>query len=159
MDDLSLEQILSRLSLEDQTEVKIDVLLELPELPFEQILGYLSLEDRIKSRVVSKGWRKRFGFKLKSLFCSDRPSGFMLYEEKNRWVSGAFVQNFICSTRFEWFLNAFRQSIQLEASSSLWSQLEGKEQNSVHPNAQFVWSARGTRSLPVHLSFDLFSTN
>lgn len=86
---------------------------DLPELPFEQILSYLDLEDLIKSRRVSKGWRNKIDrFKVRSLFYSDRPSGFTYV--KNRWISGAFAHNFISSPRVESmtrFVNTFDKSL------------------------------------------------
>ena len=83
---------------------------DLPELPFEQVLSYLSLEDRLKSRGVSRVWRHMIDrFRVKSLCYSLRPRGFI--SEKDRWVSDAFAQNFIGSTRFEWFFNTFGPTI------------------------------------------------
>ena len=83
---------------------------DLPELPFEKVLSYLSLEDRLKARAVSRRWYHQINsFRVKSLCCSDRPSGFIM--GKSRWVSGAFVQNFINSTRFEVFFNTFGPTI------------------------------------------------
>ena len=83
---------------------------ELPELPFEQVLSYLSLEDVIKARAVSRRWRDTINsFKVKSLCYSSRPSGFIF--GKSRWVSGAFAQNFISSTRSIPFLKTFGRSI------------------------------------------------
>ena len=89
---------------------KVKTMDDLPELPFEQVMSYLSLEDVIKSRAVSRNWRKVIdNFKVKSLCCSYCPSGFI--EEKSRWVSNVFAQNFIGSLRFESFFNTFAQSI------------------------------------------------
>ena len=69
---------------------------DLPELPFEKVLSYLSLEDRIKARAVSRRWYTVINsFRVKTLCYSDHPSGFI--REKNRWVSGAFAENFISS--------------------------------------------------------------
>ena len=82
---------------------------ELPLLPFEQVLSYLSLEDRIKARAVSQGWRERFDFEMEILCYSSHLIGLIF--EKNRWVSGAFTRNFIRSTRFDLFFNAFSRSI------------------------------------------------
>ena len=92
----------------NRTEVKkMD---DLPELPFEKVLSYLSLEDRFKLRANSRRWYKKIdSFKVKSLCYSERPSGFIF--GKNRWVSGAFAQNFISSPRFESFVSAFDQLI------------------------------------------------
>ena len=90
----------------NRTEVTMD---DLPELPFEQILSYLSVEDRLKSRAVSRGWRRKFDFKLKSLCCSEASTGFVW--ENARWVNGAFARNFIGSPRFASFLDTFGQSI------------------------------------------------
>ena len=83
---------------------------DLSVLPFEKILSYLSLEDLIRSRAVSRRWRKWIdSFKLKSLFYSKCLSGFI--EERNRWVSGAFAQNFISSRKFEAFFKIFGKTI------------------------------------------------
>lgn len=83
---------------------------DLPELPFELILRYLSLEDRIKFRRVSKGWKEMIdSSKVKTLCFSDHPAGFIL--NKNRWVRGAFAQNFISSPNFESFFQTFGQSL------------------------------------------------
>ena len=91
----------------NRTEPKMD---DLPELPFEQVLSYLSLEDRLKSRAVSRRWNWKINsFRVKNLCFSSRPKGFI--EGKSRWVSGAFVQNFINSTRFASFFNTHGQSI------------------------------------------------
>ena len=91
----------------NRTEVKMD---DLPELPFEKVLSYLNLEDRLKLGAVSRGCRQKIAnSRVKTLCYSDRPSGFIL--EKSRWVSGAFAKNFISSTRFESFFNAYGRSI------------------------------------------------
>ena len=83
---------------------------DLPELPFERILSELSLADRIRSRAVSKGWRKRFdSYPVRSLCYSERPSG-RIYG-KNRLISGVFAQNFVNCTRFDLFFNAYNRSI------------------------------------------------
>ena len=83
---------------------------DLPELPFEQVLSYLSLEDRLKARAVSRTWRNKINsFKVKSLCYSQHPIGRI--HGKCRWVSGAFAQNFIRSTRFKRFFDAFNQTI------------------------------------------------
>ena len=90
-------------------------LLDLPCLAFEKILSYLSLEDRIRSRSVSRHWRKRFDLKLKSLFCSDRPIEFIL--KGSRLASNPYARNFVCLPRvkscgfLESFFNTFRQSV------------------------------------------------
>ena len=83
---------------------------DLPELPFEKVLSYLSLEEVIKLRAVSRSclW-KIDNCKVKHLFYSRVPTEHIL--EKHRWVSGAFAQNFICSTRFESFFKTFGRSI------------------------------------------------
>ena len=81
---------------------------ELPELPFEKVLSYLSLKDRLKARAVSRGWYHRINIsRVKSLCISTRPLGFIW----KRWITGAFAQNFICSTRPTVFLNAYKPSI------------------------------------------------
>ena len=83
---------------------------DLPDLPFEQVLSYLRLEDRLKARTVSRGWRKKFdSYPVKSLCYAGRPLGFI--EIKRRLVSGAFVSNFIFSTKFDSFFNAFSSTI------------------------------------------------
>ena len=83
---------------------------DLPELPFEKVLSYLSLEDRIKARAVSRRWRDTINrFKVKSLCFSERPRDFIF--GKNRWVSGAFAQNFISTIQFASFFNTFGRSI------------------------------------------------
>ena len=83
---------------------------DLPELPFEQVLSYLNLKDRLKARTVSRAWRNTFdSYPVKTLCYSSRPSGFIF--EKGHWVSGAFAENFINSTRFTTFFNTFGQTI------------------------------------------------
>ena len=83
---------------------------DLPELPFEQVLSYLSLEDRLKARAVSRDWRNMFDrYPVKTLCYSSYPSDFIL--GKNRWVSEAFAQNFISSSRFATFFDTFGQTI------------------------------------------------
>ena len=89
---------------------KVKSIDDLPELPFEQILNQLSLEDRLKSRAVSRSWRKKFdSYPVESLCYSTCPLGFI--EGNGLLVSGAFACNFISSTRFESFFNAFGRSI------------------------------------------------
>ena len=83
---------------------------DLPELPFEKVLSYLSLEDRLKARAVSRRWYHQINrFKVKTLCYSQRPAGFIY--GKGRWVSGAFAQNFISSSRFKSFFNTFGSTI------------------------------------------------
>ena len=83
---------------------------DLPELPFEKVLSYLSLKDRLKARAVSKGWRSKFdSYPVKSLCFSERPIGFIY--GKGRWVSGTFAENFISSTRFASFFDAFGHTV------------------------------------------------
>src|SRR2546421_185276 len=82
---------------------------DLPDLPFEKILSYLMLEDRLKSRTVSRSWRKMFAFKANTLCYSDLPRGFI--EGKSRMVGGAFDRNFINSRRFTSFFNTFTKPI------------------------------------------------
>ena len=83
---------------------------ELPELPFEKVLSYLNLADRLKARAVSRRWYHQINsFRVKTLFYSELPSE--LIEEKSRWVSGAFVENFINSIRFTSFFDTFGQTI------------------------------------------------
>ena len=82
---------------------------DLPDLPFERIVSYLSLSDRLMSRAVSRVWRIRFDFKVKSLCCSDRPIGFI--EGKRRWISGIYATNFISSPRLTSFFDTFAPTI------------------------------------------------
>ena len=83
---------------------------ELPELPFEKVLSYLSLKEVIKLRAVSRScYWKVDNYKVKRLCCSRVPFGHIY--EKHRWVSGAFAQNFIVSSRFESFFKTFGQTI------------------------------------------------
>ena len=91
----------------NRTEVAMD---DLPELPFEKVLSYLSLEEVIKLRAVSRSclW-KIDNYKVKSLCYSEVPIE-RIYE-RNRWVSGAYAQNFIVSTKFESFFKTFGRSI------------------------------------------------
>ena len=82
---------------------------DLPKLPFEQILSYLSLKDRLKLSAVSRSCHQKIdSYRVNSLCYSERPAGCIL--GKSRLVGGAFVQNFISSTRFESFFNAFSRS-------------------------------------------------
>ena len=79
---------------------------ELPELPFKQVLNHLNLKDRLRARSVSRAWRNRFDrYPVNTLCYSSRSSGFIF--EKNRWVSGAFIANFISTTRFASFFATF----------------------------------------------------
>ena len=88
-------------------QLKMD---ELPDLPFDHVLSYLSLEDLIKCRAVSRRWKMKIdNFKVKSLCYSDHSIRRIL--GKKRFVSGAFAQNFISSTRFASFFNTFGQKI------------------------------------------------
>ena len=83
---------------------------ELPELPFEKVLSYLGLADRLKARTVSRAWRNKFdSYPVNTLCYSARSSGFIW--GKNRWVSGAFADNFINSTRFTTFFDTYSQTI------------------------------------------------
>lgn len=82
----------------------------LPELPFKQVLSYLSLGDRLRMGTVSRSCHQKIhNTRVSSLCFSDRPSGFIL--GKSRWISGTFSRNFINSTRFASFFNAFRSTI------------------------------------------------
>ena len=79
---------------------------KLPELAFEQVLSYLNLKDRLNSRAISRRWYHKINtFKVKTLCYSQRPIG-RIYG-KSRWVSGAFAENFISSTRFAPFFDTF----------------------------------------------------
>ena len=83
---------------------------DLPELPFEKVLSYLSLEDRLKARAVSRRWYHKINcFRPKCLCYSSGPNDSIL--GKSRWVSGAFAENFISSTRFTAFFDTFGQTI------------------------------------------------
>ena len=84
---------------------------ELPELPFEKVLSYLSLEDRLKAKAVSRRWYWMISnlVRVKTLCYSQRPAGFI--QGKRRLISGAFAQNFICSTRFASFFATFGSTI------------------------------------------------
>ena len=83
---------------------------ELPDLPFQQVLTYLSLVDCLKSRAVSRDWKARIdNYRVKSLCCSERASGFV--RGKHRLISGEFAQNFISSSRFGSFYSTFGQSV------------------------------------------------
>ena len=83
---------------------------DLPELPFEKVLSYLSLEDRLKARAVSRRWYSTINsFKVKTFCFSRLPRDFTW--GKGRWISGAFAQNFIRSTRFSSFFNTFSPTI------------------------------------------------
>ena len=83
---------------------------DLPELPFLKVLSYLSLKDRLMLRAVSRSWyHKITNSRVKSLCFSERP--IELIRDKSRWISGAFVQNFIHSTRFATFFNTYSQTI------------------------------------------------
>ena len=83
---------------------------DLPDLAFIKILSYLSLEDRIRSRQVSRGWKKIIdSIKMKSLCFSGQPIGFIY--KNHRLVSGAFAQNFVSSPRFEPFFDMFGSTI------------------------------------------------
>ena len=103
---------------------------DLPELPFEKVLSYLSLEDLLKARAVSRRWRDTIdSFRVKSLCYSPHPIGFI--SEKNRWVNGAFVQNFIFSARFsfgknEWNSRAFVRSYLLSTQLPMFIQAYGE---------------------------------
>ena len=83
---------------------------DLPELPFEKVLSYLNLGDRLRLSAVSRSCRQKIAnHRVKSLCYSERPSGFIW--GKSRWVSGAFAENFISSTRFATFFDTFGQSV------------------------------------------------
>ena len=82
---------------------------DLPELPFKQILSYLSVEERLMARSVSRSWRQKFDFQVKSLFFSKVPRGFIV--EQRGMISGPFATNFISSPRFESFFSTFRVSV------------------------------------------------
>ena len=83
---------------------------ELPELPFELVLSYLNLEDRLKARAVSRRWYHKINsLRVNTLCFSEIPIGRIL--RKLRWVSGAFAENFIRSTRFASFFDTSGQTI------------------------------------------------
>ena len=83
---------------------------DLPVLPFKKILSYLSLRDRLRLGAVSRSCREKVhNSRVKSLCFSSRPCDFIL--GKSRWVSGVFAQNFINSTKFPSFFDAYSHSI------------------------------------------------
>ena len=83
---------------------------ELPELPFEKVLSYLNLEDRLRLSAVSRSCHEKIAnSRVKTLCYSERPVGRIF--RKSRWVNGAFAQNFISSTRFASFFDAYGHSI------------------------------------------------
>ena len=83
---------------------------DLPELPLEKVLSYLTLEDLFKSRVVCRAWCNLIDrFRVKCLFYSDRPCGFIF--PKSRLVGRAFAANFVRSFSFERFFRTYSQSI------------------------------------------------
>ena len=91
----------------NRTEATMD---DLPELPFEQVLSYLNLENRLRLSAVSRSCRQKIAnHRVKSLCYSELPSGFII--GKSRWMSGAFAQNFISSTRFASFFDTFGPTI------------------------------------------------
>ena len=84
--------------------------IEIPKLAFEMVLNNLSLKNVISCRRVSKSWYRMIdGFGAKSLCYSKHPSDFIL--GKKRWLSGAFAQNFISSSRFESSFKTFGPKI------------------------------------------------
>lgn len=88
------------------TEVKMN---DLPDLPLEKIFGYLPLKDRLISRAVSRRWCKTIdGFRLKSLCFLNHLNSYL---KKQKWTDRVFAKNFIYSTKFETFFQAFGQSI------------------------------------------------
>ena len=83
---------------------------ELPDLPFERMLSYLSLKDRLQLGAVSRSCHEKVAnSRVKHLCYSDCPIGRI--QEKSRWASGAFAQNFINSTRFASFFDTYGQTI------------------------------------------------
>ena len=89
---------------------KVKKMDDLPELPFEQLLNFLNLADRLKARAVSRAWRNKFdSYPVTLLFYSSRSSDFIF--GKNRWVNGAFAENFISSTRFTTFFDTYGETI------------------------------------------------
>ena len=83
---------------------------DLPELPFERLLSYLSLRDRLRLSAVSRSCHAKIAnSRVKTLCYSELPIGRIF--GKNRWISGPFVENFINSTRFESFFEAFGPSV------------------------------------------------
>ena len=83
---------------------------ELPKLPFELVLSYLSFAERLRLSAVSRSCHQKiFSLRVQSLCYSERPSGFIL--GKSHWVSGAFAENFISSSRFISFFKAFGRSV------------------------------------------------
>ena len=83
---------------------------DLPELPFEKVLSYLSLRDRLRLSAVSRSCHQKvINSRVKTLCYSSRSSDLIF--GKSRWISGAFAQNFISSTRFASFFDTFGQTI------------------------------------------------
>ena len=83
---------------------------ELPELPFEQVISYLNLWDRLKARAVSRRWYHKINsFQVKRLYYSQYPIGRI--KRNIRWVSEAFSENLISSTRFATFFDTFGHTI------------------------------------------------
>ena len=83
---------------------------KLPELPFERLLSYLNLAERLRLSAVSKNcYEKVHKSRVQSLCYSEHPIG--LIRGRNRWASGAFVDNFISSTRLASFFEAFGPSV------------------------------------------------
>ena len=83
---------------------------ELPDLPFKQVLSYLNLWDRLKARAVSRRWYHQINsFRVKRIYYSQYPIGYI--KRNIRWVSGAFAENLIASTRFATFFDTFGHTI------------------------------------------------
>ena len=83
---------------------------DLPKLPFEQVLSYLNLHDRLMLSPISRSCHEKIAnSRVKFLCYSERPSGCI--RGKNRWVSGAFAEHFIRSSRFESFFGAYARTV------------------------------------------------
>ena len=83
---------------------------KLPDVPFKRVLSYLSLEDRFRLSAVSRGCHEKVAnSRVKSLCFSGHPIGRI--SEKSRWVSGVFAHNFISSSKFAKFFNAYGRSV------------------------------------------------
>ena len=83
---------------------------DLPEVPFEKVLSYLNLRDRLQLSAVSRSCHEKIAnSRVKTLCYSGSPLGFIW--GKSRWVSGPFTENFISSTKFASFFDAYGHSV------------------------------------------------
>ena len=84
---------------------------DLPEVPFELMLSYLSLRERLRLNAVSRKLYLKIANYRVSRLCYSERSIERIIMGKSRWVSGAFAQNFISSTRFASFFNTFGKTV------------------------------------------------